>query len=86
MVNIFDQFDEQESSIVPNIFDQFDEDREEPTEVETPIKSNALPEAGTYSQDDMVDDDQMYTIIENYMVDRYGAHKVLKQQTGCVCW
>ena len=76
MVNIFDQFDEQESSIVPNIFDQFDEDREEPTEVETPIKSNALPEAGTYSQDDMVDDDQMYTIIENYMVDRYGAHKV----------
>tara|TARA_R110001599_G_scaffold301813_1_gene507444 strand:- start:40 stop:3534 length:3495 start_codon:yes stop_codon:yes gene_type:complete len=76
MVNIFDQFDEQESSIVPNIFDQFDEDREEPTEVETSIKSNALPEAGTYSQDDMVDDDQMYTIIENYMVDRYGAQKV----------
>ena len=34
-----------------------------------------LPEAGTYSQDDMVDD-SIYPIIENYMLDRYGTQSV----------
>lgn len=31
-----------------------------------------LPKAGSYTQDDMVEDDQMYSIIERYMSDRYG--------------
>lgn len=35
--------------------------------------TNVLPEAGTYSQDDMADDDAMYSIIEGYMADRYGS-------------
>ena len=35
-----------------------------------------LPEAGTYTQDDMVEDDNMYNIIEDYMLDRYGIQAV----------
>ena len=34
-----------------------------------------LPEAGTYSQDDMVGD-SIYPIIEDYMLDRYGTQSV----------
>ena len=85
MSNIFDQFDEQQPSVAPNVFDQFDE-QESPvdsnvfdqfdTEVETPVESNALPEAGTYSQNDMADNDQMFGIVKNYMIDRYGPQKV----------
>ena len=32
-----------------------------------------LPEAGTYSQDDIAEDDYMYSIAEGYMKDRYGS-------------
>jgi hypothetical protein len=31
-----------------------------------------LPEVGTYTQDDMVENDQMFSIIQRYMSDRYG--------------
>ena len=38
-----------------------------------PSQKLKLPEAGTYSQDDMAEDDAMYSIIEGYMADRYGS-------------
>lgn len=31
-----------------------------------------LPESGTYTQNDMVENDQMFSVIQNYMADRYG--------------
>ena len=34
-----------------------------------------LPEAGTYSQDDMAQDDVMFSIIKDYMDDRYGKER-----------
>ncbi len=42
----------------------------EPTTVE-----GLLPEAGTYSQDDMVDD-SIYPFVEEFMLDRYGTQSV----------
>jgi len=44
--------------------------------VETVNKNIQLPEVGTYTQDDMVEDDNMYNIIEDYMLDRYGIQAV----------
>tara|TARA_B100001939_G_scaffold346005_1_gene363844 strand:+ start:4204 stop:7659 length:3456 start_codon:yes stop_codon:yes gene_type:complete len=34
--------------------------------------TSMLPEPGTYTQDDMVENDNMYSIIEGFMYDRYG--------------
>ena len=36
----------------------------------------ALPEAGTYTQDDIVENDYAYSIVEGYMRDRYGDEEV----------
>ena len=35
-----------------------------------------IPEAGTYSQDDIAEDDNMYYIVEGYMSDRYGPQSI----------
>ena len=35
-----------------------------------------MPEVGTYTQSDMVENDSMFNIIENYMLDRYGIQSV----------
>jgi hypothetical protein len=35
-----------------------------------------MPEVGTYTQDDMVENDAMFNIIEDYMLDRYGIQAV----------
>lgn len=45
--------------------------------IETPTTQSLLPEAGTYTQDDMVEDDNMYSIIENFMYDRYGKDEFM---------
>lgn len=45
--------------------------------VEAPTTQSLLPEAGTYTQDDMVEDDNMYSIIENFMYDRYGKDEFM---------
>ena len=37
---------------------------------------NQMPEVGTYTQDDMVENDTMFNIIEDYMLDRYGIQAV----------
>jgi len=34
-----------------------------------------IPEAGTYSQDDLAENDRMYTIVKGYMDDRYGKER-----------
>ena len=39
---------------------------------ETDVPSPALPEAGTYTQDDLAENDYAYSIAEGYMRDRYG--------------
>ena len=44
-------------------------------ESEETLVQSLLPEAGTYSQNDMVND-SIYPIIENYMLDRYGTQSV----------
>lgn len=80
MTNFFDQFDQQEEP-TGNFFDQFDQE-EEPTggffdQVDTPsVQQSALPEPGTYTENDMVEDDRMFNIINNYMLDRYGPQSV----------
>tara|TARA_R110002020_G_scaffold276100_1_gene491396 strand:+ start:2439 stop:5894 length:3456 start_codon:yes stop_codon:yes gene_type:complete len=38
--------------------------------------NNQMPEVGTYTQDDMVENDTMFNIIEDYMLDRYGIQSV----------
>ena len=40
--------------------------------VQTSAPKPALPEAGTYTQDDIVENDYAYSIVEGYMRDRYG--------------
>jgi len=65
MANFFDQFDPQEEP-QENFFDQFDNQ----------ITQNPLPEPGTYTENEMVEDDRMFTIINNYMLDRYGLQSV----------
>jgi len=35
-----------------------------------------LPEPGTYSENDMVESDSAFSIIENYMIDRYGLQSI----------
>ena len=35
-----------------------------------------MPEVGTYTQSDMVENNSMFNIIENYMLDRYGIQSV----------
>ena len=37
---------------------------------------NQMPEVGTYTQDDMVENDTMFNIIEDYMLDRYGIQAI----------
>ena len=44
-------------------------------ESEGTLVQSLLPEAGTYSQNDMVND-SIYPIIEDYMLDRYGTQSV----------
>ena len=43
---------------------------------ETNVPSPALPEAGTYTQDDLAENDYAYSIAEGYMRDRYGDNFV----------
>ena len=79
MTNYFDQFDTQQTqtSPTPNFFDQFDETE---TEIETrKINEIGLPEAGTYSENDMSEDDNMFSVVEAYMIDRYGKRYVERQ-------
>ena len=49
----------------------------EELEVQSPTQQSILPEPGTYTQDDMVEDDNMYSIIENFMYDRYGKDEFM---------
>jgi hypothetical protein len=49
----------------------------EELEVQSPTQQSILPEPGTYTQDDMVEDDNMYSIIENFMYDRYGKDEFI---------
>ena len=35
-----------------------------------------LPEPGTYSENDMVESDSAFSVIENYMIDRYGLQSI----------
>lgn len=44
--------------------------------VQTIAPKPALPEAGTYTQDDIVENDYAYSIVEGYMRDRYGDEEV----------
>ena len=41
-----------------------------------PKPQPALPEPGTYSENEMVEDDRMFSIINNYMIDRYGLQSI----------
>jgi hypothetical protein len=66
MTNFFDQFDPQEEP-TGNFFDQFDA---------SSVQQPALPEPGTYTENEMVEDDRMFNIINNYMLDRYGLQSV----------
>ena len=66
MTNFFDQFDPQEEP-TGNFFDQFDT---------SSVQQPALPEPGTYTENEMVEDDRMFNIINNYMLDRYGLQSV----------
>jgi len=68
MANFFEQFHQQKEP--ENFFSQFH--TEEPTLPAPTAPQTTLPEPGTYTQDDMVEDDQMFSIIQNYMADRYG--------------
>ena len=62
MANFFDQFDPQKEP-TGNFFDQFDA---------SSVQQPPLPEPGTYTENEMVEDDRMFNIINNYMLDRYG--------------
>lgn len=44
--------------------------------VQTSAPKPALPEAGTYTQDDIVENDYAYSIVEGYMRDRYGDESI----------
>ena len=68
MANFFEQFHQQKEP--ENFFSQFHTDEVDLPEQVAP--QTTLPEPGTYTQDDMVEDDQMFSIIQNYMADRYG--------------
>ena len=41
-----------------------------------PVVQTTLPEAGTYTQDDLVENDAAYNVVENYMADRYGLQSI----------
>ena len=41
-----------------------------------PVVQTTLPEAGTYTQDDLVENDAAYNVVENYMLDRYGRQAI----------
>ena len=66
MANFFDQFDSQEEP-TSNFFDQFDT---------SSVQEPALPDPGTYTENDMVEDDRMFSIITKYMTDRYGIQAI----------
>ena len=68
MANFFEQFHQQEEP--KNFFSQFHTDEVDLPEQVAP--QTTLPKPGTYTQDDMVENDQMFSIIQNYMADRYG--------------
>lgn len=44
------------------------------TVIEEP--KSLIPEAGTYSQDDIAENDNLYYIVEGYMADRYGSQSI----------
>ncbi len=64
-----------------NFFEQFHEEKEVPQEenffsqFHTAPTLN-LPEPGTYSENDMVESNSSFSIIENYMIDRYGLQSI----------
>ena len=60
MANFFEQFHQQKEP--ENFFSQFH--TEEPTLPAPTAPQTTLPEPGTYTQDDMVEDDQMFSIIQ----------------------
>lgn len=80
MTNYFDKYlvtepvDTEEEKDRENYFDKYI------TEDIKVDSSPALPEAGTYTQDDIVENDYAYSIVEGYMRDRYGDESI-KDQT-----
>ena len=77
MTNYFDKYlvtepvdTEEEEKDRENYFDKYI------TEDIKVDSSPALPEAGTYTQDDIVENDYAYSIVEGYMRDRYGDESV----------
>ncbi len=64
-----------------NFFEQFHEEKEVPQEENFFSQFHTaptldLPEPGTYSENDMVESDSSFSIIENYMIDRYGLQSI----------
>ncbi len=64
-----------------NFFEQFHEEKEVPQEENFFSQFHTaptldLPEPGTYSENDMVESNSSFSIIENYMIDRYGLQSI----------
>jgi len=64
-----------------NFFEQFHEEKEVPQEENFFSQFHTaptldLPEPGTYSENDMVESDSAFSIVENYMIDRYGLQSI----------
>ena len=64
-----------------NFFEQFHEEKEVPQEENFFSQFHTaptldLPEPGTYSENDMVESDSAFSVIENYMIDRYGLQSI----------
>ena len=73
--DFYDEFlveepEKSEEEIDESFYDEF---LVEEPKVETTVD---LPEAGSYSQDDIAENDALYSIVESYMLDRYGPQKV----------
>ena len=64
-----------------NFFEQFHEEKEVPQEENFFSQFHTaptldLPEPGTYSENDMVESNSAFSIVENYMIDRYGLQSI----------
>ena len=85
MTNFFEKYlttdpvDIEEEKPSGNFFDKYLTGN---TEVDS--SKPVLPEAGTYTQDDLVENDEAYSIVEGFMRDRYGDESVQEKSRESV--